>query len=213
MPRLWACKDWSMWGARAAGTGVALLWCALFAAVCREPRRASSGDELARIAPASPSSAGAPTSGGEDWLSRELVPVVDPVARELSRASDERKGLREPAGAHVPWVAGLGTDSAARSFPAPSPPLTRVWAGSSVSAVGHGRPYVLMDVDGDHRVDGMYPLDALPSKPTTPVILLDEVMGSQRRGWRYIRGGRNGWLYIPIGIGCDTRLQPPGSAA
>ena len=62
----------------------------------------------------------------------------------------------------------------------------------------------------------------LPKAPD-PVVVYDRYPGDRAHGWKFIRFGPDGWLYVPVGAPCNicepaapyasiTRLKPDGSA-
>jgi glucose/arabinose dehydrogenase len=66
-------------------------------------------------------------------------------------------------------------------------------------------------------------IDARLANPPKPVVVTDALPKHQHHGWRYIRFGPDGWLYIPIGAPCNickrdepifasiARMKPDGS--
>jgi glucose/arabinose dehydrogenase len=68
--------------------------------------------------------------------------------------------------------------------------------------------------------------DAIEShlaQPPKPVVVYDKYPGDPHHGWKFIRFGPDGWLYVPVGAPCNicepgdpyasiTRLKPDGSA-
>ncbi|HKE20068.1 MAG TPA: hypothetical protein VKB80_34575, partial [Kofleriaceae bacterium] len=70
------------------------------------------------------------------------------------------------------------------------------------------------------RIDG---IDAHLARPPRPVVVTDKLPTEKHHGWRYIRFGPDGWLYIPIGAPCNVckreepifasiaRMKPDGS--
>jgi len=54
------------------------------------------------------------------------------------------------------------------------------------------------------RIDG---IDARLAKPLEPVIVTDRLPDEAHHGWRYIRFGPDGWLYLPIGAACKTLAE------
>jgi glucose/arabinose dehydrogenase len=46
-------------------------------------------------------------------------------------------------------------------------------------------------------------IDAHLDEPPKPVVLSDSLPDEKHHGWRYIRFGPDGWLYIPIGAPCN----------
>ena len=63
---------------------------------------------------------------------------------------------------------------------------------------------------------------SLPRVPE-PVLVYDKYPGDRHHGWKFIRFGPDGWLYVPVGAPCNvcdrespyaaiTRLKPDGSA-
>ncbi len=71
------------------------------------------------------------------------------------------------------------------------------------------------------RLDG---IDGRLANPPKPVVVTDALPKLEHHGWRYIRFGPDGWLYIPIGAPCNickrdepifasiARMKPDGSA-
>jgi glucose/arabinose dehydrogenase len=60
-------------------------------------------------------------------------------------------------------------------------------------------------------------------KAADPVVVYDKYPGDRHHGWKFIRFGPDGWLYVPVGAPCNicekadpyssiTRLKPDGSA-
>lgn len=70
------------------------------------------------------------------------------------------------------------------------------------------------------RLDG---IDAHLAKPPKPVVITDALPKFEHHGWRYIKFGPDGWLYIPIGAPCNickrdeptfasiARMKPDGT--
>lgn len=69
------------------------------------------------------------------------------------------------------------------------------------------------------RLDG---IDDRLENPPKPVVLTDELPQEEHHGWRYLRFGPDGWLYMPVGAPCNVckreepifstiaRMQPDG---
>jgi glucose/arabinose dehydrogenase len=51
------------------------------------------------------------------------------------------------------------------------------------------------------RLDG---IDRRLARPPRPVVVTDKLPTEEHHGWRYIRFGPDGWLYIPIGAPCNV---------
>lgn len=51
------------------------------------------------------------------------------------------------------------------------------------------------------RLDG---IDARLADPPEPVVVTDQLPNERHHGWRYMRFGPDGWLYLPIGAPCDV---------
>jgi glucose/arabinose dehydrogenase len=51
------------------------------------------------------------------------------------------------------------------------------------------------------RLDG---IDRRLANPPKPVVLNDALPTHEHHGWRYIRFGPDGWLYIPVGAPCNN---------
>jgi glucose/arabinose dehydrogenase len=86
-------------------------------------------------------------------------------------------------------------------------------------AVKDGALYVA-EVDRVWRYDA---IEANLPKPPKPVLIYDKYPGERHHGWKFIRFGPDGWLYVPVGAPCNvcdrgdpygtiTRLKPDGSA-
>jgi glucose/arabinose dehydrogenase len=70
------------------------------------------------------------------------------------------------------------------------------------------------------RIDG---IDSRLARPPKLVVVTDKLPKEEHHGWRYIRFGPDGWLYIPIGAPCNVckrdepifasiaRMKPDGS--
>lgn len=118
-----------------------------------------------------------------------------------SAVSGQRLPPREPP-LLAPAREGVG--SASRE-----PPPVRSFALGAMGAVlmttlGDGKVYALVDDDGDHRVDRVYAVT--PSLDDSveldgaakPVFVSVEFPIRQEHGWRYLRFGADGWLYVPL---------------
>jgi glucose/arabinose dehydrogenase len=66
-------------------------------------------------------------------------------------------------------------------------------------------------------------IEANLAAPPKPVVVYDKYPSDKHHGWKYIRFGPDGWLYVPVGAPCNicerdapyetiTRLKPDGSA-
>jgi glucose/arabinose dehydrogenase len=55
------------------------------------------------------------------------------------------------------------------------------------------------------RLDG---IDTRLAEPPAPVVVTDKLPDREHHGWRYIRFGPDGWLYIPIGAPCNVCDAP-----
>jgi len=76
------------------------------------------------------------------------------------------------------------------------------------------------------EVDKVWRYDAIESQlanPPKPVLVSDKYPHESHHGWKFIRFGPDGWLYVPVGAPCNicdpeepyasiTRLKPDGSA-
>ena len=76
------------------------------------------------------------------------------------------------------------------------------------------------------EVDKVWRYDAIESNlanPPKPALVYDKYPGDKHHGWKFIRFGPDGWLYVPVGAPCNicekgdpyssiTRLKPDGSA-
>lgn len=51
------------------------------------------------------------------------------------------------------------------------------------------------------RLDG---IDAKLARPPKPVVVTEALPKHEHHGWRYLRFGPDGWLYIPIGAPCNN---------
>lgn len=47
-------------------------------------------------------------------------------------------------------------------------------------------------------------IDAHLDEPTKPVVVSDRLPDEEHHGWRYMRFGPDGWLYMPIGAPCNV---------
>lgn len=50
-------------------------------------------------------------------------------------------------------------------------------------------------------------IDRRLGNPPKPAVVSDALPTEERHGWRYMRFGPDGWLYIPIGAPCDNCLR------
>ena len=86
-------------------------------------------------------------------------------------------------------------------------------------AVKDGALYVA-EVSRITRYDG---IEAHLDAPPKPAVVYDKYPGDKAHGWKFIRFGPDGWLYVPVGAPCNicepgdpyasiTRLKPDGSA-
>jgi glucose/arabinose dehydrogenase len=76
------------------------------------------------------------------------------------------------------------------------------------------------------EVDKVWRYDAIESnlpKPPRPTLVYGKYPGERQHGWKFIRFGPDGWLYVPVGAPCNicdpappyasiTRLKPDGSS-
>jgi glucose/arabinose dehydrogenase len=86
-------------------------------------------------------------------------------------------------------------------------------------AVKDGALYVA-EVSRITRYDA---IEANLARPPRPATVYDKYPGETHHGWKFIRFGPDGWLYVPVGAPCNicdrdapyasiTRLKPDGSA-
>ena len=65
-------------------------------------------------------------------------------------------------------------------------------------------------------------IEAKLASPPQPTLIYDKYPGDRHHGWKFIRFGPDGWLYVPVGAPCNiceradpyssiTRLKPDGS--
>lgn len=100
--------------------------------------------------------------------------------------------------------------------------VTTIASGLAVPngiAYRDGSLYVAQ-IDRLLRFDG---IDARLANPPRPVVVTDALPKFEHHGWRYIRFGPDGWLYIPIGAPCNickrdepifasiARMKPDGT--
>lgn len=75
------------------------------------------------------------------------------------------------------------------------------------------------EIDRILRFDG---IDDRLADPPRPVVVRDDYPTDRHHGWKFIRFGPDGWLYVPVGAPCNvcerpdpyaaiTRLKPDGS--
>jgi glucose/arabinose dehydrogenase len=50
-------------------------------------------------------------------------------------------------------------------------------------------------------------IDNRLARPPKPVVVTDDLPAEEHHGWRYIRFGPDGWLYIPIGAPCNVCVR------
>jgi glucose/arabinose dehydrogenase len=86
-------------------------------------------------------------------------------------------------------------------------------------AVKDGALYVA-EVNRVLRYDG---IEAALAKPPAPKVVYDKFPAERHHGWKFIRFGPDGWLYVPVGAPCNVcdrplpyssimRMKPDGSA-
>ena len=100
--------------------------------------------------------------------------------------------------------------------------VTRIATGLNMPngvAIREGALYVA-EVSKVWRYDG---IEASLPKVPKPALVYDKYPGERHHGWKFIRFGPDGWLYVPVGAPCNicdreapyasiTRLKPDGSA-
>ena len=96
-----------------------------------------------------------------------------------------------------------------------------------VIARGLNQPNGVAVRDGDlyvaeiHRILRLPDIESRLDDPPTPEVVYDGYPRDRHHGWKFIRFGPDGWLYVPIGAPCNvceapgyaviTRLRPDGS--
>ena len=79
-----------------------------------------------------------------------------------------------------------------------------------VVAEGLNSPNGVAYRDGDlyiaeiHRIVKLSNIDKHLFKPPKPSVVFDKLPNKTHHGWRYIRFGPNGWLYVGIGAPCNV---------
>lgn len=74
-----------------------------------------------------------------------------------------------------------------------------------------------------HRILRFDDVEERLAAPPAPVVLRDDLPPDRHHGWKFIRFGPDGWLYVPVGAPCNTcvvgdpygtilRMSPDGSA-
>jgi glucose/arabinose dehydrogenase len=56
-------------------------------------------------------------------------------------------------------------------------------------------------------------LSSLSSKPLTPTVVTERFPRETHHGWKFIRFGPDGWLYVPVGAPCNICEPDPGRYA
>src|SRR5215212_9934235 len=120
--------------------------------------------------------------------------------------------------------------SAAQALAQSSPPLDRLKATEVFTlASGLNMPNGVAVKDGAlyvAEVNRVIRFDAVETKlprAADPVVVYDKFPKDRHHGWKFIRFGPDGWLYVPVGAPCNicekdapyasiTRLKPDGSA-
>ncbi|MEM7244786.1 MAG: sorbosone dehydrogenase family protein [Acidobacteriota bacterium] len=73
-----------------------------------------------------------------------------------------------------------------------------------------------------HRVIRLDDIDARLTSPPEPVVVRDDFPTDPHHGWKFLRFGPDGWLYVPVGAPCNIcdagdpyaailRMKPDGS--
>ena len=74
-----------------------------------------------------------------------------------------------------------------------------------------------------HRITRYDAIESHLPRPPRPAVVYDRYPHDRAHGWKFIRFGPDGWLYVPVGAPCNicdpappyasiTRLKPDGSA-
>ncbi len=62
-----------------------------------------------------------------------------------------------------------------------------------------------------HRILRIVNVDQVPEEKPRVEIVYDKLPDKRHHGWKYIKFGPDGWLYIPVGVPCNICEPDPGS--
>ncbi len=149
-----------------------------------------------------------------------------PVGFELSVFAEDVKGARSMAVGEKGWLfvgtQGEGKVYALRHDGQKATAIVTIATGLNMPngvAFKDGALYVA-EVNRVWRYDA---IEASLPKAPKPVLVYDKYPTDRHHGWKFIRFGPDGWLYVPVGAPCNvcdreepyasiTRLKPDGSA-
>jgi len=160
------------------------------------------------------------------WAALPLERIKLPPGFQIGLFADHVDGARSMAlgdnGTLFVGTMGAGKVYAIRHDGTKATQVTAIASGLKMPngvAVKDGALYVA-EVSRITRYDA---IESRLAQPPKPVVVYDRYPGDTHHGWKFIRFGPDGWLYVPVGAPCNicepgdpyasiTRLKPDGSA-
>jgi glucose/arabinose dehydrogenase len=155
-------------------------------------------------------------------LDRVKLPPGFRISVFAEKVDDARSMALGDAGTLFVGTRGAGNVYAIRNSGTKASEVIRIASRLNMPngvAIKDGALYVA-EVDKVWRYDG---IEANLPRPPKPALVFDKYPGDRHHGWKFIRFGPDGWLYVPVGAPCNicdreppyasiTRLKPDGSA-